>query len=149
VTKGLRLSLSLSRESATITNTLNPLAAPVGAHLVDVPDLTATLGAAYTTNLSDGSKIVTRANYAWIGHSYGSLQPLLPTSGLPNPGYNNNGYGVLNLSASWVDKMYDVTVYAKNALNNQTIIQSPSINTVTEAYTVRPLTVGLTSAYRF
>ena len=149
VTKALRLSMTLSRESATITRSSNPLAAPVGAHLIDVPDLTATIGASYTMWLGDGSRFVTRANYAWIGHSYGSLQPLLPTSGEPNPGYNNNGYGVLNLSASLIHKTYDVTFYAKNALNNQTIIQSPSINTVTEGYTVRPLTMGLTSTFRF
>jgi outer membrane receptor protein involved in Fe transport len=149
VTRALRVNMTLSRESATITSTTNPLAAPVGAHLIDVPNLTATLGASYTAAMENGSKLVTRANYAWTGHSNGSLQPLLPTSGLPNPAFNNNGYGVLNLSASLTHKLYDLTLYAKNALNNQTIIQSPSINTVTEGYTVRPLTVGLTSTFRF
>ncbi|MFI4940133.1 MAG: TonB-dependent receptor [Burkholderiales bacterium] len=149
VTRALKVSMTVSRESATITSTNNPLAAPVGAHLIDVPNLTATLGASYTAAMENGSKLVTRANYAWTGHSNGSLQPLLPTSGLPNPAFNNNGYGVLNLSASLTSKSYDLTLYAKNALNNQTIIQSPSINTVTEGYTVRPLTVGMTSTFRF
>ena len=149
VTSNWRVSMTVSRESATISSTNNALAAPVGAHLIDVPDLTATVGSSYAMAVSDSAKLVTRANYSWIGHSYGSLQPLLPTSGLPNPGYNNNAYGVLNLSASLVGTNYDVTLYAKNALNSKTIIQSPSINTVIEGYTVRPLTVGLTSTYRF
>ncbi len=149
VTSAWRVNMTVSRESATITSTNNPLAAPVGAHLIDVPDLTATVGTSYSMPLKDTTKLVTRANYSWTGHSYGSLQPLLPTSGVPNPGYNNNAYGVLNLSASVVGSNYDVTLYAKNALNNKTIIQSPSINTVIEGYTVRPLTVGLTSTYRF
>ena len=149
VTSAWRVSMTMSRESATITSTNNPLAAPVGAHLIDVPDLTATLGTNYSFTLNETTKLVTRANYSWTGHSYGSLQPLLPTSGVPNPGYNNNAYGVLNLSASLIGANYDLTLYAKNATNNKTIIQSPSINTVIEGYTVRPLTVGLTSTYRF
>jgi hypothetical protein len=48
-----------------------------------------------------------------------------------------------------VDKKTEFSVYAKNALNNQTIIQRPEVNTVFEGYTVRPLTVGVTAKLKF
>jgi hypothetical protein len=34
-------------------------------------------------------------------------------------------------------------VFAKNLLDNKTILQSPTINSVTMGYTLRPLTVGV------
>jgi outer membrane receptor protein involved in Fe transport len=142
VSRALRLSMTLSAESATITSTNNPSTAPVGAHLIDVPGLTFTTGATYTIPLNDGATFAARANYAWTGHSYGSYQ-------VGNTNYFNPSYGVLNLSASLSHKSYDVTLYAKNALNSQTIIQSPQINTVVEGYTVHPRTIGLSTRFRF
>jgi iron complex outermembrane recepter protein len=142
VTRAWNLSLALSAENATITSSSNTSTVPVGAHLIDVPGLTLTAGTSYTSWFEDGAKMVWRGNYAWTGHSYGSYQ-------VGNPDYRNPGYGVLNLSATYTQKTYEVTLYAKNALNNQTIIQSPEINTVTEGYTVHPRVVGLTSTVRF
>jgi outer membrane receptor protein involved in Fe transport len=142
VTRAFHVNMSVSAEHATITSSSNTSAVPVGAHLIDVPGLTVTLGESYTIDLGDGSNLITRANYAWTGHSYGSYQ-------VGNANYYNPGYGVLNLNISLTHKTYDVSLYAKNALNNQTIIQSPEINTVVEGYTVRPRTVGLTGTFRF
>jgi len=142
VSRALRLSVAVSAESATITSSSNTSTVPVGAHLIDVPGLTVTVGESYTAELGSGLKLITRANYAWTGHSYGSYQ-------VGNPNYYNPGYGVLNLNVALMAKSYDVTLYAKNALNNQTIIQSPEINTVVEGYTMRPRTVGLTGTFRF
>ena len=45
--------------------------------------------------------------------------------------------------------MFDVSLYAKNLANDRTIIQQPEVNTVFEAYTVRPRTVGVTLKVRF
>ena len=36
-----------------------------------------------------------------------------------------------------------LTLYAKNLLDNRTIIQRPRINTVVEGYTVHPRTIGV------
>lgn len=142
VTSELRLTLALSAESATITSTKYPAVIAPGAHVVDVPDLTLAAGVAYTIPFFSNYKLVSRANYSFIGHSYGSYQT-------DNSNYSNPGYGVLTLSATMVDKKTEFSVYAKNALNNQTIIQRPEVNTVFEGYTVRPLTVGLTAKLKF
>jgi hypothetical protein len=39
------------------------------------------------------------------------------------------------------EKIFDISVYAKNLGNDRKIIQEPEVNTVFEAYTVRPRTV--------
>jgi hypothetical protein len=40
-------------------------------------------------------------------------------------------------------------LFAKNLLNNQTILQSPVVNTVTMGYTLRPLTAGIELRAKF
>jgi hypothetical protein len=40
-------------------------------------------------------------------------------------------------------------VFAKNLLNNHTILQSPVVNSVTMGYTLRPLTVGVAFQAKF
>lgn len=55
-----------------------------------------------------------------------------------------SGYGVLNASFGLSGKLLEVTAYAKNLSNDHKIIQQPEVNTVFEAYTVRPRTVGIT-----
>ncbi len=66
----------------------------------------------------------------------------------PNPNYINPGYGVLNASFGLSSKFIDLSVYAKNLGNDRKIIQEPEVNTVFEAYTVRPRTVGVTFKIR-
>jgi iron complex outermembrane receptor protein len=142
VTSNLRLTLALSAESATITNTKYPIVISPGAHLIDVPAETVAAGVAYTMPFLSEYALTTRANYSFTGHAYGSYQ-------VGNSNYSNPGYGVLNLSATMVNKKCEFSIYAKNALNNQTIIQRPEVNTVFEGYTVRPLTVGVTAKLKF
>lgn len=142
VTRNLRLSTTLSTQRATITSSNNPTTVAVGAHLIDVPALTLTAGVVYSIPLNDGATITSRANYAWTGHSYGSYQE-------DNPNYINPGYGVMNLNIALIHPTYDIAFYAKNALNNRTIIQSPEINTVVEGYTIRPRTIGVNTTFRF
>lgn len=36
-----------------------------------------------------------------------------------------------------------IAIFARNLLNDRTVIQSPQINTVVEGYTVHPRVVGL------
>jgi outer membrane receptor protein involved in Fe transport len=141
-TRNLKLTASLSGQKATITQTANAADVPVGSHLIDVPELSATLGVSYTSMISDNLSLISRADYSFTGHSYGSYQA-------SNPDYSNPGYGVLNASLTFTRDKYELTFYAKNLLNNQTIIQRPEINTVVEGYTVHPRVVGLTGRFMF
>ena len=55
----------------------------------------------------------------------------------------------MNASIGLMQGGYRLTLYAKNLLNDQTIIQSPEVNTVVEGYTVHPRTIGLTLTRKF
>jgi outer membrane receptor protein involved in Fe transport len=44
---------------------------------------------------------------------------------------------------------YQVSLFAKNLFDNKTILQAPTINSVTMGYTLRPLTVGVSLQAKF
>ena len=142
----LTVALSGSAEHAYISDAANPSEATVGSWLIDVPEYTYDTSATYSVPLAGGSNLVGRIDYAYSGSSYGSYQPLdyLNVPPTTNPNYHNPSYGVLNSSLGFTGSGYEVTAYAKNLGNDRKIIQQPEVNTVFEAYTVHPRTVGLT-----
>jgi outer membrane receptor protein involved in Fe transport len=150
----LKFGLTAGAQHAVITSTNYPsdLGVPLGSHLVDVPSATYTGSVSYNRPVNAELTLRTRADYAWTGHSYGSFQKtltLLDGSIIGNPSYFNPSYGVLNASVTLAATKYEIALYAKNLNNDQKVIQSPYINTVTEGYTVRPRTIGLTGRYFF
>ena len=148
LTKTLRLNATASANSAKITRSTNPVDVPAGAHLIDVPVDAFTVGAIYDQPISDEWSFGARIDYAYTGRSYGSYQTINPV-GQPNLNYNNLSYGVLNASVSLTGMKYVVSLYAKNLLNDQTLIQTPEINTVYQGYTVHPRVVGVSLTAHF
>ncbi len=137
LTSSLSISATASTNDAKVVQTNNPIDVPVGRHLIDVPDFTATAGANYLHQVGPSSAVVALINYAYTGHSYGSYL-------LTDTNYYNPSYGVVNASVGLRFGTNQITLYAKNLFNNTTVIQRPEINTVTEGYTVHPRTIGLT-----
>ena len=137
LTGGLSLNASASANNAKVIRSNNPIDVAVGQHLIDVPDFTATAGANYVQPVGAGKAVLAMVNYAWTGHSYGSYL-------LTDTNYYNPHYGVMNASIGFKFGANQITLYAKNLLDDRTIIQRPEINTVTEGYTVHPRTIGLT-----
>jgi iron complex outermembrane receptor protein len=152
ITDQLLLSANLSAESAKITRSINPVTVPVGANLIDVPNVTADVDLTYTTALTDEINLTAQVNYNWTGRSYGSYQRFTNTVALGSPlnlNYNNPAYGVMNAHVALKMKQYELSLYAKNLLDDRTIIQSPEINTVYEGYTVHPREVGVSLTASF
>jgi iron complex outermembrane receptor protein len=147
----LTLGLSGGAQHAWISSAANPSEATVGSWLIDVPAYNYDASAAYSIRIDRGNSLVSRVDYSYSGTSYGSYQSLdyqtVPPSA--NPNYRNPGYGVLNASFGLASKIFDLSIYAKNLANDRKIIQEPEVNTVFEAYTVRPRTVGVTFKMRF
>jgi outer membrane receptor protein involved in Fe transport len=141
-TAELKLALNASVEHAVVTSTNNPATVAMGAHLIDVPNATYNAMAVYAHPVNDVYTMTARADYAWTGHSYGSYQ----TS---SPNYNNPSYGALDASLKLTANTYDVSLYVKNLLNDQKVIQSPQINSVVEGFTLRPRTIGLAARFWF
>lgn len=144
--RGLTLSASGSAQSATITHSINPVTVPVGSNLIDVPQATGDVSLSYTTPVTSTMNLTGLIGYDWTGRSNGSYQRYTNTVALGSPlnlNYNNPSYGVMNANITLAMMSYQISLYAKNLLNDQTIIQTPEINTVYEGYTVHPRVVGV------
>jgi outer membrane receptor protein involved in Fe transport len=143
LTHDLALDATGSANSAKITHSVNPVDVPVGSNLVDVPEGTFTVGAVYARRVESDVDLTARIDYQYTGSSNGSYQQINPV-GQANLNFNNPPYGVLNASVGVERGRYRVSIYAKNILDNKTLIQTPEVNTVYEGYTVHPRVVGLT-----
>jgi iron complex outermembrane receptor protein len=141
VLPGLTLSVNAGAEHAYITSQSSTSPAKVGQDVLYTPKYTATVLANYTWRITDAATGFVRGDYEYIGQSYGSFQ--VPTPGFPNSSYIDPSYDVVNLNLGVTVHQFEISLFAKNLLGNKTILQSPTINSVTMGYTLRPLTVGL------
>jgi iron complex outermembrane receptor protein len=139
--KGLKLGVSGSFNHAEITKTTAPFA-KVGQTLEDVPERTATVSVDYYTPLVDDWGGFAHVDYDFTGHSHGAFQTDLPD-------YENRAYGVVNAQLGVDTDTWKIYLFAKNLLNDRTIYQQPTVASVTEGYTVRPLTIGISAKEEF
>ena len=116
--------------------------AAVGQSTLNTPKYTATVSAVFRHSITDKLVGFARTDYDYTGMSYGSFE----TS---DPNYIEPSYGVLNGSLGLDVGSFEVSLYGKNLLNNQTIIQRPNIASIVEGYTVHPLTVGINARKDF
>ncbi len=144
VLSGLVLGLNLGAEHAYITSTVNATAFAVGDHVLYTPEYTATVLADYSWHLTDAVGAFVRGDYEYTGKSYGAFSPQAN-----QPFYIDPSYGVVNLNAGITWGKVELSAFAKNLTDNQTILQSPQINGVTEGYTLRPRTIGLSLQAKF
>jgi outer membrane receptor protein involved in Fe transport len=88
-----------------------------------------------------GSAFV-RGSAQWTGASHGTVVK-------SSSDYIRPAYVTADASAGLSLDRWEFTLFVKNLTNNQRIIQQPSIQGVSEAYYLRPRTIGLTAAYEF
>ena len=113
-----------------------------GDQIQGVPKYSARLGAEYRfAPTSIGSAFV-RGSAQWTGASHGTVVK-------SSSDYIRPAYVTADASAGLSMDRWEFTVFAKNLTNTQRIIQQPSIQGVSEAYYVRPRTIGVTAAYDF
>jgi outer membrane receptor protein involved in Fe transport len=140
VTDTLTLGLNGGTSNAYITRSNQPSAFSIGEKVLNVPEFTANLSADYDTELSDSLQFFARGDYAYTGEAHSYYNSSTVTH------HYSPAYGVMNLSLGLIHGKTTFSLYAKNLLNNQKIIQYPSVNTVQEGYTMRPLTIGVTAS---
>jgi iron complex outermembrane receptor protein len=139
---GLTLHLNGNIQHAQVTSADAESPAHAGDHILYVPDWSMSVAADYDFAIMDGYDGFVRVDYEYTGPSRGSF---LAT----DPNFNDPAYGVLNGSVGFRMDETEFSLYAKNLANDQTIIQRPVINSVTEGYTLRPITFGLTAKRTF
>lgn len=132
----LTLGLSTEYTHDALTKVTSSVGASVGEHILNVPEWMATFRFDYMQPLSDSVKGFVRSDYDWTGPSYGNFDPT-------NPDYSRPVYSVLNANIGVKLNSFEISLFAKNLLDDHKQIQHPAILSEYEAYTVRPLTVGL------
>jgi outer membrane receptor protein involved in Fe transport len=140
--KGLALHFNGNAQHSAITSATALAPAQVGEKVLFVPDWTSSFSGDYTFPISDAFNAFVRVDYEWTGRERGSFSPLDPDYAIPQ-------YSVLNGSIGFTTDGLEVSLYAKNAANDQKVIQHPVINTVFEGYTLRPVTVGIAATKKF
>jgi outer membrane receptor protein involved in Fe transport len=133
---GLTIGVNAGAEHATITSTTNTSTAAVGENVLFTPAWSAAAVGDYAFPISPDMQGFVRADYDWVGPSNGSFQSY-------NPNYRNPAYGVLNASVGFYMGNWQASLYANNLTDSKIILQQPVINSVVEAYTLRPLTAGI------
>ena len=140
--EGLVLGLNGGVNHATLTSSNNLLSAQPGQHVLYTPEWTADAAIDYSHAVGRIARAFVSMDYDYTGPSNGSYL-------VGNPNYSNPGYGVMNLTIGVDSGEWEFALYARNLLNNHTIIQSPTINALVEGYAVQPLTAGLRVSKRF
>jgi iron complex outermembrane receptor protein len=139
---GLTLHLNGNVQHAEITSAKASSPAHAGDHILYVPDWSMSVAVDYDFPVTEGYDGFVRVDYEYTGPSRGSF---LAT----DPNFNDPAYGVLNGSVGFRMDQMEFSLYAKNLANDQTIIQRPVINSVSEGYTLRPITFGMTAKRTF
>jgi outer membrane receptor protein involved in Fe transport len=142
VTPELEVSLSASGTAATLTSVSVGSGASTGQSLIGVPDWTASFGADYTVPLEGDDALFARADYSITGPSHGAFN-------LQDPDYSRPSYGVINASLGLIRSGVQWQLYGKNLADNKKVIQHPDLLSVSQGYTLRPLTVGLSASVKF
>ena len=114
-----------------------------GEWVLNVPLYTITPSIDYSLAVNDRTTLFARSDFPYTGRSRGYFD----SSGLSH--VFQPGYGIVNASVGFVVDRFSLSVYAKNLLNWQHVIQYPSVNSVQQGYTVRPATFGLAMSMRF
>ena len=141
-TSDLDLSLSGGYTHATLTQAAPGTGAVDGDKLLYTPDWTMTIGVDYHHALTDSADGFIRADWDWTGASHGAYLA-------SNTDYSRPVYDVLNGAIGVDIGEMEISLFAKNLLNQQKTLQQPSLFSVTEGYTVRPLTVGVAFSTNF
>ena len=134
--RDLTLGLSTEYTHDALTKVTSSVGASVGDHILNVPEWMATFRVEYSRPFAGDLKGFIRSDYDWTGPSNGAFDPT-------NPDYSRPAYSILNASVGVNLHGFEISLFAKNLLDDKKIIQRPSLLFEPEAYTVRPLTAGL------
>ena len=106
-----------------------------------VPRYSLHLGGEYRFAVASVDSIL-RLNGQWTGDSHGSVVR-------SNPDYQRPGYFTADTSWQLSFEKFDLNFFVKNLTNNHTVLQQPNIQSVAEAFYLRPRTIGATISGSF
>ncbi len=130
-------------DGTSVPDTSKPYNVRKGDQLQGVPVATANLGFDYHWAATDAIGAFVRGNGQWTGKSHGELLR-------SDPDHDRPAYAVFDASAGINFDKWEFTAFVKNLTNNHVVIQHPMIQYITsEAYYLRPRTIGISGNYEF
>lgn len=142
---GLTLSASGGYVKAELSNDQGiqngVVGAVAGAQIQGVPKYNAAVNARYNFALGERSAFV-MGGVQWVGSSKGSLNPELTD-------YERPAYHTADFSAGMGFDRYNVSVFVKNAFDNDKVIQHPQVASIVQGYRLMPRAIGVSLAAKF
>jgi outer membrane receptor protein involved in Fe transport len=136
LTDNLTLSASGAVTDAKITDAATGTGAVDGSHLLGVPDNNFSLGLDYQRPITDRVNGFASVNWSHTGKSYGSYSKT-------NTDYLRPEYDLVDASLGVSFDKVELSLFAKNLLDEDKLIQKPSVLFITQGLPLRPRTVGL------
>jgi len=142
VTQGLAVGFSGSVDNAKITTAAPGTGAANGDWLLGVPkyNVTAYIDERHPITSALGGYFHTDVDR--IGSSYGSFDNT-------DPDYARPAYTTVNMNLGVTAGRFDVSLFARNLFDNDTIIQRPALLFINQGIVQRPRTVGLSVRANF
>jgi iron complex outermembrane receptor protein len=138
----LTLGVSGQYNHDTFTQDVPGLGITRGDIVPGSPSWSSTVTADYQRPLAGTVKGFFRADWKYIGSSHGTFVQT-------NHDYLRPAYTLLGASIGIDSGSWQVSVFAKNLLDEKKIIQSPADNFVAEGYTPVPRIIGVAADFRF
>lgn len=142
---GLTLTASGGYVKAELSNDAGiqngVVGAVAGARIQGVPKYNAAISARYNFVMGERGAFV-MGGVQWVGASKGSLNP-------ESTDYDRPGYHTADFSAGASFDNYTVTVFVKNAFDNDTVIQHPQVASIVQGYRLMPRAIGMSLATKF
>ena len=116
--------------------------AVAGAQVQGVPKYNAAVNATYNFAVFGDRSAFVAGGVQWVGSSKGSLNP-------DQTDYQRPAYHTADVSAGMSFDRYKLSVFVKNALDTDTVIQHPQVASIVQGYRVAPRSIGVSVAARF
>jgi iron complex outermembrane receptor protein len=143
---GLTLSASGGYVKATLSNDKgieNGIVGAVeGARIQGVPKYNGAINAQYNFAAFGDKSAFVMAGMQWVGASKGSLDP-------ESTDHERPSYHTADLSAGITLDRYQLSLFVKNAFDNDTIIQHPQVASIVQGYRVAPRSIGASISAKF
>lgn len=143
---GLTLSASGGWVKAELSNDKGLqngiVGAVAGAPIQGVPKYNASVNAQYNFSILDGKSAFVMGGMQWVGASNGSLDP-------DQTDYHRPAYHTADFSAGLSLGNVNLSVFVKNALDTDTVIQHPQVASIVQGYRVQPRAIGMSVAAKF
>ena len=142
LTDSLTLNIAGSITDAKITDAAPGTGAVDGSRLLGVPDNSLSAGLNFDHPVTDDVRALASVNWTHTGRSHGSFSRT-------NTDYLRPAYDIVDASLGVAFERVEVTLFAKNLLDEDKIMQKPSVLFITQGLPLRPRTVGVGVNARF